>query len=81
VNQEPQTAKHDTVAQTKLLFFNELARKSSSGARTGFGTGNAFRAKIPVQCIDSRVQNQVAVGASFQMALNLDFDGLGEPPL
>jgi hypothetical protein len=65
----------------KLQCFKELAGDRLSGARTGLGTGSAFGAEIPVECVDGRVQNQVAVGAGFQMALNLAFNGLREATL
>jgi hypothetical protein len=76
-----ETAKRDTAHSSKLLIVNELARESLGGARTGFGSDNAFRTEIAVQRVNGRIQNQVAVGTSLQMALDLDFDGLGEPPL
>jgi len=76
-----ETARRATTHSSKLLIENELARESSGGARTGFSPGNALGAEIAVQGVHGRVQNQVAIGASFQMALDLDFDGLGEPPL
>jgi hypothetical protein len=76
-----ETVKRAPTHHFNILFFNELARESSGGARTGFGPGNAFRAEIAVQGVDGRIKNQVAVGTTFQMALDLDFDGLGEPPL
>jgi hypothetical protein len=63
------------------LFYSELAVENLGGARTGFGPGNALRAEIAVQRVNGRVKNQVAVGTSFEMALDFDFDGLGEPPL
>ena len=65
----------------KLQFFNELRGELLGSARTGFGAGNALGAEIPIQRIDSRVQNEVAVGAGFQVALDLALDGRGEATL
>ena len=65
----------------KLQFFNKLARDQSGGANTGLGPGSPLGAEISVQGVDGRIQNQVAVGAGFEMAFDLVFDGCGEPPL
>jgi len=65
----------------KLQFFNKLPRDQLGGANTGFGPGSALGAEIPVQRVDGRIQNQMAVGAGFEMAFDLVFDGCGEPPL
>jgi hypothetical protein len=71
----------DTNQGPKVHFFNELAWDKSGGARARFGPGGALGAKISVQRIDGCVQNQVAIGAGFQMEFDLAFDGRGEPPL
>ena len=65
----------------KLQSLNELAMEKLGGARARFGTSGTLRAEIPVQRVDGRVQNQVAVGAAFQMALDLAFNGGREPSL
>jgi hypothetical protein len=70
-----------TSANIKLQNFNKLAVEKSGSARAGFGTGSALRAEILVQRVDSGVQNQVAVGAAFQMVLDLAFNGRREPSL
>jgi hypothetical protein len=53
----------------------------SSGAGTRLGPGSALSAEIPIQRVDSRVQNQVTIGAIFEMTLDLAFDRRGESPL
>ena len=65
----------------KFQFFNKLTRHQSGGANTGSGPGSALGAEISVQRVDGRIQNQMAVGAGFEMAFDLVFDGCGEPPL
>jgi len=40
-----------------------------------------FSAEITVQRVDGCVEHEVTVRARFQMALDLNFDGLGEPSL
>jgi hypothetical protein len=45
------------------------------------GSGDTFSTEITLQRVDGCVQHEVAVGAAFQVALDLDFDGLGEPSL
>jgi hypothetical protein len=60
----------------KLLFFNKIALEDSGGARTGFGRGSAFGIEITVKGVYGCIQNQMAIGASFEMTFDLDFDGL-----
>jgi hypothetical protein len=45
------------------------------------GSGDTFSAEITVQRVDGCVEYEVTVRARFQMALDLNFDGLGEPSL
>jgi hypothetical protein len=37
--------------------------------------------EVAVQRVDGSFQNQMAIGTSFEVASNLDFDRRGEPPL
>jgi len=52
----------------------------SGGAGARFDPGSALGAEIPVQSVDGGVQNQMAIGAHLQMALDLTFDGRRESP-
>jgi len=44
-------------------------------------SGHAFGAEITVEGVDGCVQNEVAVRAGFQVALDFDLNGRGESPL
>jgi hypothetical protein len=76
-----ESVKRNDTIQLKTSFLNELAIENSGRAGSSFCPGSALRAEIAVKSVDRGVQNQVAVGTSFEMAFDLDFDGLGEPPL
>jgi hypothetical protein len=65
----------------KRHYFNDLAAAESSSAKAGLGSGDTFSAEITVQRVDGCVEYEVTVRARFQMALDLNFDGLGEPSL
>jgi len=56
------------------LFLNELGPEVSGGAKTGFGSGSPLGTEIFLERVDSGVQNHVAIGAGFQVALDLAFD-------
>jgi hypothetical protein len=62
----------------KVQYFKELAGRGLGSAGSGFSSGDALGAKIPIQCVDCRVQNEVAVRTVFQVALDLSFDGSRE---
>ena len=53
----------------------------SGGARSGLGSGDVLGVEISFQRVYSCVQHQMAIRASFQMALDLAFNGRGESPL
>jgi hypothetical protein len=63
------------VVQAKCQSLNKLAWDESGSAKAYLGSGGALSAEIPLQRVDGRVKNQMAVGTSFQMALDLAFDG------
>jgi len=70
-----------TALELRYLIFNKLGRDESGSAKAYLGSGGALSAEIPLQCVDGRVQNQMAIGTSLQMALDLAFDGRRESPL
>ena len=64
-----------TALELRYLIFNKLGRDKSGSAKAHLSSGSAFGAEIPLQRVDGRVQNQMAIGTGFQMALDLTFDG------
>jgi hypothetical protein len=59
------------VGQSKRIFANWLGRVILGGAKSRFCSGGALRVEISIKRVDGGVQNQVTIGASFQVALDL----------
>ena len=59
----------------KVKYFKELADERLGGAGASLGPGDALRAEISIQSVDCGIEDQMAIGAVFQMALDLAFDG------
>jgi hypothetical protein len=46
----------------------------SSGPKSSFSSGGALGTEIAVERVDGGIQDQVAIGASFQVTFDLPFD-------
>lgn len=58
----------------KVQYFIELRGRRLSGADSGFSSGDALSAEVPLKRVDCRVQYEVAVRAVFQVALDFTLD-------
>ena len=73
--------KEKTEQEVKLRFIYRLGSQKSGSAKTGFVSSSTLRTEILVKSVDSRIQNQVAIGAGLQVALDFTFYRRGEAPL
>jgi hypothetical protein len=62
------------IASDKVQYFKELANERLSGAGSGFGSGDALGVEISIQSVDRGIEYQMAIGAVFQVALDLALD-------
>jgi hypothetical protein len=62
---------------------NQLLREGETlGSPKCVGSsGVSLRVEIAIQSIHGRFENHTAIGATFEVTLDLSFDGRGEPPL
>ncbi|OLB20375.1 MAG: hypothetical protein AUI12_13660 [Acidobacteria bacterium 13_2_20CM_2_57_6] len=55
--------KEKTEQEAKLRFIYRLGSQKSGSAKTGFVPSSTLGTEILVKRVDSRIQNQVAIGA------------------